>query len=94
VLTAAHGRLWANPEDDARYLSLIDGYQVRHRSGLADGELREIRFARNDIRLPVPTLVAGSEGELIQTLPALWPPETAAAVARMALAPGRTHWRP
>jgi lipopolysaccharide export system permease protein len=86
VLTAAHGRLWANPEDDARYLSLIDGYQVRHRSGLADGELREIRFARNDIRLPVPTVSGGSEGELIQTLPALWPPETAAAYREW-------HWR-
>jgi lipopolysaccharide export system permease protein len=86
VLTAATGRLWTNPDDDVRYLSLIDGHQVRHAAGLADGSLREIRFARNDIKLPMPNMAAGAEGELAQTLPALWPPDSPAAHREW-------HWR-
>lgn len=86
VLTAAYGRLWADPDDDARYLSLIDGHQVRHATGLSDGSLREIHFARNDIRLPTPTLTSGSEGELAQTLPELWPPDSPAGHREW-------HWR-
>lgn len=86
VLTAASGRLWADPDDDVRYLSLIDGHQVRHATGLSDGSLREIRFARNDIRLPTPTLASGSEGELALTLPQLWPPDSPAGHREW-------HWR-
>ena len=76
VLTAARGRLWTRSEDDRRYLSLFDGHQLRHPDPLGDGNLREMSFARNDIRLPMPRIDAGIEGELIRTLPQLWPPAT------------------
>ncbi len=86
VLSAARGRIWVDPEDDSRYLSLLDGRQLRHRDGLADASLREIRFARNDIRLPLPASATGEEGELGRTLPELWPP-------RSVLERREWHWR-
>lgn len=76
ILTAARGRLWTRAEDDRRYLSLFDGHQFRHPDQLGDASLREMRFARNDIRLPMPRVDAGLEGELSRTLPDLWPPAT------------------
>jgi lipopolysaccharide export system permease protein len=76
VLTAAGGRIWVGLDEDSRYLSLFDGHQVRHGVNPAEEGLREITFAQNDIRLPMPALVAGAEGELVQTLPELWPPVT------------------
>jgi len=86
ILTAARGRLWADPTDDGRYLSLLDGHQVRHPAGLNAGNLRDMSFARNDIRLPMPVVSTGIEGELVQTLPQLWPPQTPAAHREW-------HWR-
>lgn len=76
ILTAARGRLWTRAEDDRRYLSLFDGYQLRHPERLGEASLREMSFARNDIRLPMPRIDAGIEGELTRTLPELWPPAT------------------
>jgi lipopolysaccharide export system permease protein len=86
LLSAARGRLWTDADDDARYLSLIDGHQVRHASTLTDQGMRDMQFARNDIRLPMPTVSSGAEGELVQTLPQLWPPES--PLQRREL-----HWR-
>ncbi|MGY6588143.1 MAG: LPS export ABC transporter permease LptF [Wenzhouxiangella sp.] len=86
VLTAARGRLWTDADSDERYLSLLDGLQVQHAAGLADAGRREIRFARNDIRLPVPVVSGGSEGELVMTLPELRRQEGPAAHREW-------HWR-
>ncbi|MFU8832656.1 MAG: LPS export ABC transporter permease LptF [Wenzhouxiangella sp.] len=86
ILTAARGRLWADPLDDSRYLSLHDGHQVRHPAKLGAGSLRDMHFARNDIRLPMPTMSSGVDGELVQTLPQLWPPQSPAAHREW-------HWR-
>lgn len=76
ILTAARGLLWTRAEDDGRYLTLFDGHQLRHPGQLGDSSLREMSFARNDIRLPMPRVDAGMEGELSRTLPDLWPPST------------------
>ncbi len=76
VLGAAEGRIWIDELDDKRYLSLIDGFQVRHGSDPAQAGVREIQFARNDIRLPDPVSGGGAEGELARTLPQLTPPQS------------------
>ena len=76
VLSAAEGRIWVDEFDDNRYLSLINGYQVRHGANPAESGVRHMQFARNDIRLPAPALSAGAEGELVRTLTQLSPPQT------------------
>jgi lipopolysaccharide export system permease protein len=76
VLSAAEGRIWIDELDDTRYLSLIDGVQVRHGANPRETGVREIRFARNDIRLPSPALSGGAEGELVRTLSQLSPPQS------------------
>ena len=76
VLSASEGRIWIDEFDDNRYLSLIDGFQVRHGGNPAETGVRRIRFARNDIRLPAPAVSGGAEGELVRTLPQLSPPES------------------
>lgn len=76
VLSAAEGRIWVDELDDNRYLSLIDGFQVRHGADPADSGVRDMSFARNDIRLPAPALSGGAEGELARTLVQLSPPQT------------------
>ena len=86
VLTAPRGFMWTDPDDDARYLSLVDGVQLMHAVNLEGGGTRQIRFARNDIRLPAPELSGGSEGELVMTLPQL-AREQGSAIHR------EWHWR-
>lgn len=76
VLSAAEGQIRIDEIDDNRYLTLIDGYQVRHGADPAGSGLRDMRFARNDIRLPAPSFSGGAEGELVRTLPQLSPPKT------------------
>ncbi|MFP4209383.1 MAG: LPS export ABC transporter permease LptF [Wenzhouxiangella sp.] len=78
VLGAASGRMWLDPADGSRYLSLLDGHQVRHGSDPAVGPLREMRFARNDIRLPPPDVRTGGGGEMAVRLPELVPAESPA----------------
>lgn len=78
VLSAVSGRMWLDAEDGGRYLSLLDGQQIRHGPDPGRGPLREMRFARNDIRLPPPDLAGGEEGEMAARLPALLRPETPA----------------
>ena len=85
LLTAARGRLWIDPDDGTRYLSLLDGQQVRHAANPGDGGMREIRFERNDVRLPQPVM-EGFGAETSQLLPALWPATTAAEFREW-------HWR-
>jgi len=85
LLTAARGRLWIDPEDGTRYLSLLDGQQVRHAASPGDGGMREIRFERNDVRLPQPSMEGFGE-ETSKPLSALWPASTAAEFREW-------HWR-
>src|SRR5699024_3143063 len=54
LLTASHGQLWLPGEDEERYLLLRDGRQVQHAVDLLDGSIQEIRFGRNELRLPAP----------------------------------------
>lgn len=75
LLTAGRGRLWLPGEDEDRYLLLSDGYQVQHFSEPLVGGIREMRFARNELKLPSPEDVSvESESRLL--LPQLWPPTT------------------
>lgn len=78
ILSASRGRLWLDSTDGSRYLSLLDGHQVRHGHDPVTAPLRDLRFARNDIRLPTPDLGAGVDGEMVSRLPQLWPPATPA----------------
>lgn len=75
LLTAGQGRLWLPGEDEDRYLLLRNGYQVQHAAEPLDGAIREMRFGRNELKLPSPkdTQV---ESESRSLLPQLWPPET------------------
>ncbi len=85
LLTANRGRLWIDPDDGTRYLSLLDGQQVRHAVDPDDGGMREIRFERNDVRLPQPT-TDGLGDETRKSLPDLWPATTSAEFREW-------HWR-
>jgi lipopolysaccharide export system permease protein len=71
LLTARSGRLWLPGEEAGRYLLLDDGYQVQHSGKPAEGGVREMRFARNELRLPAPEDVQEAS-EATLRLPALW----------------------
>jgi len=75
LLTAGRGRLWLPGEDEDRYLLLTDGHQVQHTADPLGGGIREMRFARNELKLPAPedTTV---ESESRSLLPELWPAES------------------
>lgn len=76
VLSAREGRVWTSEEDGTRYLTLTDGYQLQHGLPLPGSGVREMRFSRNDLRLPVPdTSIPETEASL--TLPQLWKPDDA-----------------
>lgn len=60
LTTAAEGAFWVDPETGDRYLSLVEGFQVEH--GSAGPDQRRLRFARYDIRLPPPALIARRGG--------------------------------
>jgi lipopolysaccharide export system permease protein len=77
MLSAASGQIWIDEQDGSRYLSLIEGYQIRHGSDPATGSLTEMRFARNDIRLPPPDIET-TANEMAARLPALLPLDTPA----------------
>ncbi|QOC23035.1 LPS export ABC transporter permease LptF [Wenzhouxiangella sp. AB-CW3] len=74
VLTAREGRVWTSPEDGTRYLTLTDGRQLQHGLPPNQGGLREVQFARNDLRLPTPEITS-SESESGMTLNELRRPE-------------------
>ena len=74
VLSAREGRVWTSEEDGTRYLTLTDGYQIQHALPPAQGGVREMRFARNDLRLPAPELTI-PETVAGLTLPGLWNPD-------------------
>ena len=78
VLSAATGRIWLDAADGSRYLSLLSGYQVQHGPDPASGPVREMRFERNDIRLPPPDVGGLGQPEMAAPLPVLWPPESPA----------------
>jgi len=75
LLTAERGRLWLPGEDEERYLLLSDGYQVQHRSEPLGGGVREMRFERNELKLPSPD-DASAASEPSALLPELWQPAT------------------
>jgi lipopolysaccharide export system permease protein len=85
LLTAERGRLWLPGEDAGRYLLLTDGYQVQHRSEPLGGGVREMRFERNELKLPSPDDTS-IEDETSAVLPELWPPDTPAQRREW-------HWR-
>jgi lipopolysaccharide export system permease protein len=85
VLAAREGRLWSPGEDEGRYLLLSDGYQLHHAENLEGGAVREMRFARNELRLPAPDADADL-GEAQDRLPELFDPETPAQRREW-------HWR-
>ncbi|MDZ7791267.1 MAG: LPS export ABC transporter permease LptF [Xanthomonadales bacterium] len=85
LLAASRGRLWLPGEDEGRYLLLRDGYQVQHASKRLGGEIREMRFARNELRLPAPKDMT-VESESAYRLPDLWPAESPAERREW-------HWR-
>jgi lipopolysaccharide export system permease protein len=85
VLTAGQGRLWLPGEDEDRYLLLQDGYQIQHPTEPLSGGIREMRFARNELKLPAPE-DASVESEARYRLPELWPAETPAERREW-------HWR-
>lgn len=60
LTTASEGLFWVDPESGDRYLSLMEGFQVEH--GRTESDQRRMRFARYDIRLPPPVLVARRGG--------------------------------
>lgn len=78
MLSAASGQVWIDDQDGSRYLSLLDGYQIRHGPDPANGSLSEMRFARNDIRLPPPDIERMSDNEMAVRLLALLPLDTPA----------------
>ena len=82
MIAAPSGRLWQDPSDGARYLSLQDGHQLRQDNG---GWMR-LRFGENDIRLPPPAARPTQNAEMIATLPALYPPASA-------IEQREWHWR-
>ena len=52
IWVAQSGEYWLDPDTRERYLTLIDGEVMeRHADGL---DVRRLRFARNDLRLPEP----------------------------------------
>ena len=71
VVTAPTGRLWQDPEDQSRYLSLNEGHQIRRG---ADGDLMQLKFVRNDVRLPPPAGDGVGLPEMALSLPELTPP--------------------
>jgi len=71
LISAVSGRLWIDPDDGNRYLSLVDGHQIRHGADLLTTPLRELDFARNDIRLPRLDQAELFAPEAVATLPAL-----------------------
>jgi lipopolysaccharide export system permease protein len=75
VLTAREGRVWTSPEDGSRYLTLTDGYQIQHGLPPVHGNVREMKFARNDLRLPTPDVTV-SESEAGLLLTELWRPDS------------------
>lgn len=85
LLAARTGQLWTPGDDLGRYLLLTDGYQVSHSSGPLDGSVREMRFARNELRLPAPEEVT-VESETRFRLPQLWQGATPAERREW-------HWR-
>jgi lipopolysaccharide export system permease protein len=78
LLSAESGRIWLDREEGSRYLSLINGHQVRHGPEPATAPIRVMRFARNDIRLPPPELESATGNEMAARLPSLLPPESPA----------------
>lgn len=75
VLTARQGRVWAGPVEEYRYLTLIDGHQLQHTIPPTREGVREMRFGRNEMRLPTPEISAATE-ETGYRLPRLWEPES------------------
>ncbi|MFW5927109.1 MAG: LPS export ABC transporter permease LptF, partial [Wenzhouxiangella sp.] len=75
VLTAREGRVWADPADQYRYLTLTDGHQLQHAIPPTGDGVREMRFMQNEMRLPNPDVSRAPE-ETVYRLPELVQPET------------------
>lgn len=85
LLTASYGQLWLPGEDEERYLLLRDGRQVQHAVDLLGSGIEEIRFGRNELRLPAPRDIS-IDSESRYRLPQLWQAETPAERREW-------HWR-
>ncbi len=83
VVSAPSGRLWQDPADQSRYLSLSQGHQIRRD---ADGGWMQLSFAQNDVRLPPPAGDGVGLPEMALSLPALTPPSDTAERREW-------HWR-
>lgn len=83
MVSAPTGRLWQDPADQSRYLSLSQGHQIRRDS---DGGLMQLSFAQNDVRLPPPAGDGVGLPEMALSLPALTPPADSAERREW-------HWR-
>lgn len=75
VLTAREGRVWIGEAEQYRYLTLTDGHQVRHSVPPTGDGVREMKFGRNEMRLPTPQVVTVDE-ETLLSLPRLWHSES------------------
>lgn len=85
LLTARRGRVWVTGEKEGPYLLLEDGYQIHHVPRPGVSPIREMRFGRNELRLPAPEDIVVAE-ETRQRLPELWPAQTGAQRREQ-------HWR-
>ncbi|HLS05906.1 MAG TPA: LPS export ABC transporter permease LptF [Wenzhouxiangella sp.] len=85
VLTARSGQVWLADESDGSYLLLEDGFQIEHAARPSGAPLREMRFGRNELRLPAPEDIRVAE-ESRQRLTELWPADSPAQRREQ-------HWR-
>lgn len=83
MVSAPTGRLWQDPVDQSRYLSLSQGHQIRRD---VDGGLMQLSFSQNDVRLPPPAGDGVGLPEMALSLPALTPPADSAERREW-------HWR-
>lgn len=86
LVTAQRGRVWVDPDDGARYLSLDDGQHLRHARGNGGWPLSRVDFAENDLRLPPPADSTGQRPLERMRLPEL-------AVSGRAGVLREWHWR-
>lgn len=86
LMTARRGRIWVDPADGVRYLSLDDGQHLRHARNGRGWPMSRVDFARNDLRLPPPQ---GSSGR--RPLERMRLPELAVAERDGVLR--EWHWR-
>lgn len=84
ITTAAEGALYQDRAGAERYLELVDGFRVEGAPG--EPAWRLMRFARNELRLPIPGGPEGRQAERRSGFLDLLDGETPAEVSEL-------HWR-